>query len=540
MSVPPSPASGDSLIEAVPDFVAFVRRDGLVLRHLGGRRVLPDGARAASGRGLGAIWPEPVGGQLRLALRRALAERGSSEVAFLQDGRRYDARFTARGPDRALCVIRNAGEVGREAAGEGVRSADTSRREFHARLQAAVAEATLQERPLAVALAYLDGIEEVGRVIDPAVARQLAASLVERAAGAAPDWFAGHYGDSGLAVIATGVADESALSDRCAELLRKLGEPVEIGDARFSVLPSMGVSRLGHDGHGARELIEYARESLLDARRADDPRLRFYSRGVDIGAVASLDFERELREAIAADRLSLRYALRAELDTGRPVAACAYLRWPQALRRELRAADFLPIAESTGLALELSRWALGRLRRDMPALEATMPAGLRWSFGALRQHVAHEALHEDIEDWIRAGAVQPQRLELRIAERTVGALSSPGKPLRRFADRGIALVVDEFGRGYSSLPRLARLPLSGLQVDRALVTGAREDEVALRATRAALMLAAALDLMPIAAGVDDEGDRQRIRELGGVQALGDLFGHAQGFEQPGSRQLSHG
>ncbi len=540
MSALPPAASGDSLIEAVPDFVAFVRRDGVVLRHLGGRRVLPEGARSATGRALAAIWPEPVGGQLRLALRRALAERGSSELAFLLEGRRYEARFTARGPDRALCVIRDAGEVPHDGRREGVRSADTSRREFHSRLQAAVAEATLQERPLAVALLHLDGLDEVGRVIDPSVGRQLAATLLDRAARAASDWTVGLYGENGLAIIAPGVADEDALADRCAALLRMLAEPVEVGDARFAVMPSMGVSRLGHDGHGARELVEYAREALLDARRADDPRLRFYSHGVDIGAVASLDFERELREAIAADRLSLRYALRAEVDTGRPVAACAYLRWPQALRRELRAADFLPIAESTGLALELSRWALGRLRRDLPALEASMPAGMRWSFGALRQHVAHEALHEDIEDWLGSGALRPEQIELRIAERTLSALSSPGKPLRRFADRGIALVVDEFGRGFSSLPRLARLPLSGLQVDRALVAGAREDEVALRATRAALMLAAALDLMPIAAGVDDEGDRQRIRELGGVQALGDLFGHAQGFEQAGSTQRSHG
>jgi predicted signal transduction protein with EAL and GGDEF domain len=540
MSAHPPVSAGDSLVEAVPDFIAFVRRDGVVLRHLGGRRVLPEGARSATGRGLGAIWPEPVGGQLRVALRRALADRGSAEVTFLLQGHRYDARFTARGPDRALCVIRDAGEVRTEAAADGVRSTDKSRREFHSTLQAAVADATLQERPLAVALVHLDGLDEVGRVIDPSVGRQLSSALLARAAHAASDWTVGLYGETGLAFIAPGVADEAALTDRCAAMLRALAEPVDVGDARFAVAPSMGVSRLGHDGHGARELVEYAREALLDARRAEDPRLRFYSSGVDIGAVASLDFERELREAIAADRLSLRYALRAELDTGRPVAACAYLRWPQALRRELRAADFLPIAESTGLARELSRWALGRLRRDLPALAATMPAGLRWSFGALRQHVAHEALHDDIEDWLGTGSLRAEQIELRIAERTISALPSPGKALRRFAERGIALVVDEFGRGYSSLPRLARLPLAGLQVDRALVTGARDDEVALRATRAALMLAAALDMMPIAAGVDDEGDRQRIRELGGVQGLGDLFGHAQGFEQAGSSRRSHG
>ena len=540
MSVFAPAAPVDSLLEAVPDFVAFVRRDGTVLRHLGGRRVLPEGAGSPTGRALAAIWPEPVGGQLRLALRRALAERGSAELAFLLEGRRHEARFTARGPDRALCVIRHAGEVQNEGARDDVRSPNSSRREFHARLQAAVAEATLRERPLAVALVHLDGLDEVGRVIDPSVGRQLAANLHEHAGRAAGDWSVYPYGGNSLAIIAPGVADEGALTERCAALLRALGETVGVGDARFSVMPSMGVSRLAHDVHGARELVECAREALLDARRADAPRLRFYSHGVDARAVATLDFERELREAIAADRLSLRYGLRAELDTGRPVAACAYLRWPQALRRELRAADFLPIAESTGLALQLSRWALGRLRRDLPALASTLPAQLRWSFGPLRQHVVQEALQEDIEEWLGSGGVRPEQLELRIAERTLSALPSHGRPLRRFAERGIALVVDEFGRGFSSLPRLARLPLSGLQVDRALVTAAREDEVALRATRAALMLAAALDLMPIASGVDDEGDRQRIRELGAVQALGDLYGHAQGFGQAGSPQRSHG
>ena len=132
----------------------------------------------------------------------------------------------------------------------------------------------------------------------------------------------------------------------------------------------------------------------------------------------------------------------------------------------------------------------------------------------------------DVADWLDSGEIDAGALELRVAEKALAGLPAPGRLLRPFAERGVSLVVDEFGRGYTSLPRLARLPFRGLQIDRALALASRQDPVALRATRAAAGVAAALGLVPIAAGVDDEADRERLRSAGCTEGLGDWLGEA--------------
>jgi len=515
------------LIEAIPDFVAFLRRDGAVLRHLGGRRLFPGhDARALAGQSLFALWPEPAAAQLRQGLRHAIASRGSAEVFFVIEGRRHEAQFTARGPDRALCVIREPSRPPADPAREGVRGGDGSRREFFARLRVLASDCVLRERSLAVCVVHLDGIGEIGRIIDYSVSRQVNAALLQRLSADAAASCAGRLGESLLAIAVSGFPDREALTAIVASHLAQLAAPVQVGDATFSVSPSIGIALLGDDGDGPKPLLEHAEAAMLEARRGAGAKLYFYTPALRERSLARLDLERELRDALAADELSLRYVRRGDLDTGRVSALCAYLQWPNALGRDLRAADFLPIAESSGLALQLSRWALRRLRQDLPALGLDPASGLRISFGPLRQHLSSDDFGVDVADWLDSGEIDAGALELRVAEKALAGLPAPGRLLRPFAERGVSLVVDEFGRGYTSLPRLARLPFRGLQIDRALALASRQDPVALRATRAAAGVAAALGLVPIAAGVDDEADRERLRSAGCTEGLGDWLGEA--------------
>ena len=138
------------------------------------------------------------------------------------------------------------------------------------------------------------------------------------------------------------------------------------------------------------------------------------------------------------------------------------------------------------------------MRRDLPLLRTLGPAQLRFSFGALRQHFAANALCEDVRAWIDSGEIAAAELELRIAEKVLSNLGAPGATLRALTRQGVSVVIDEFGRGVTSLPKLARLPVAALQLDRAMVLSARGDSVANKAVRAAIAIATALDLQPIA------------------------------------------
>jgi len=520
----------DSLIEAMPDFVAFLGRDGVVLRHLGGRHLgIRSSGQPLAGRHPEEIWDAEIGARIRQLVRRVLANRGSDTLAFSQQGRAFEARIAAHGRERVLCVIREVGQATSESDRDGVRSGAIERRAFFATLQNEIADATLRERRLAVCIAHVEGIDEIGGIIDYAVGQQVIDALLARLAPGSGDgasWQTARIGEGVLGIIVRDFGERTALRDLATGFARRLGEPVAVGDAQFSVRPAIGVAVLGDDATQTRTLLDHAQTAMLEARRDESGGVHFYSDTLKLRSLARLDFQRELRDAIANDLFALRYAARCEIADARLAAVNAYLRWPSELRNDIKPSEFLPVAESTGLALDLSRWALRRLRRDAPALRALGSGDYRVSFGALRQHFASEALLDDMRDWIGSGEVQPAQIELRLSERVLAGLGAPGRVLRPFADLGIRLVVDEFGRGVSSLPRLARMPLWGLQLDRGLAVAARDDAVAARAAAAALAIARSLELTPIVSGIDTQDDFARWQGAGAVQGLGDHFGAA--------------
>jgi len=245
-----------------------------------------------------------------------------------------------------------------------------------------------------------------------------------------------------------------------------------------------------------------------------------------------------MRDAIANREIALRYSGRHELASGRLVAHVGYLKWTHPLRGELTPGEFLGVAETTGLAPALSRALLAGLRDDFTALRATLPPDVRLSFGALRHHLLQDDFVDDIGRFLTESGMPASRLELRIAERTFASMNA--SICQSLGRLGIQIVVDEVGRGFaSSLDRLARAPIWGLQLDRAWTTALRTDEVALKVCKAGISAAGALGLTPIATGVDDAAQREALVALGCRHGSGDLFGPSAEFDTAIMRPASH-
>src|SRR3569833_4096173 len=161
------------------------------------------------------------------------------------------------------------------------------------------------------------------------------------------------------------------------------------------------------------------------------------------------------------------------------------------------------------------------LQDDFQTLSRRAPPDVRISFGALKHHLSHEEFVEDFTRLLGTGAIPPQRLELRIPERHLGI--RPPSDLNPLAEAGVQLIVDEGGRVTMSPEWLARAPIRAIQLDRAWVKAARKDSVALKVCRASIGVAKALDLTPIATGIDDAGQRNLLTARGCVQGSGDLY-----------------
>jgi len=524
----------DALIEGLPDLVVVVRRDGVVLQWGGGHGV-PDlrPSRDITGQRLEGVWPRPVAGLLRQLTRRAIASRTTAEARFEEGGCAYEARASAHGPERALCVVRAAAAGAQhdalDATDERPRP-QLDRRGFLRRFKESMSMAALREMPLAVAVIHVDGIADIAQIIATKLSEQIMSTAILRLptqptdpGGAGSWWYLGQLSESLLAVVLES-SDRDAIGACLGSVCASLREPVATAGAEFHLTPYAGVAVLGQDASSPKLLLDHARAAATEARRCGSSEVCFFTDTLRLRSLARLDIARELRDAIENHDIRLRYVGRHDLASGRLVTWVGYLHWLHPLRGEIRAAEFLKVAETTGLATLLSRAVLSGLAEDFARLAAAADADVRLSFGALRHHVLHEDFAADIGRFLAEGAVPAARLELRISERAL--IARDAVDLRCLGQLGVQLVVDEVGRGMGSLDLLARAPIWGLQLDRAWVTALRSDAVARKVCRAGIGMAAALGITPIATGVDDAQQRDALLALGCRLGSGDLFREA--------------
>jgi EAL domain-containing protein (putative c-di-GMP-specific phosphodiesterase class I)/GGDEF domain-containing protein len=537
----------ECLSAALPDLAVLVRRDGVVLDLVGGRGVGSLSlSREAVGRHIEMLWPAPVALSVMRATRHAIAQRKTVDMGFKCADASYELRALAQGPDRALCVIRTAAldTLEETGAADELARAQFDRRGFLRRFHDTLSLAAIQERPAALALLHLEGVADIAKVVDSKIADQVLSAAILRLPqeiGAderpEPHWYLGQLSAELLAMVVES-SDRDAIESCVARVCASLREAVSVGDAAFHLTPYAGVSILGQDGSSPKSLLDKARAAAAEARRAHSTKVYFFTDTLKLRSLARLDVARELRDAIAERQIRLRYVGRYELESGRLVAQVGYLRWTHPLRGEVPAGEFLGIAETTGLATLLSRAVLAGLREDFAAIGSALPPDARISFGALRHHLLQDDFADDIGRLLAEGAVPASRLELRVSERTFAAMDS--SVYHALHGLGVQIVVDEVGRGFASLDRLARAPIWGLQLDRAWVTALRADPLALKVCRAGISAAAALDLMPIATGVDDAARRDALLGLGCRYGAGDLYPSADGqFDTLVMRRASH-
>jgi len=527
------PYGTEVLIEALPDLILLVGRDGILLAH-GGGRAMPalKPRRDALGKALDVIWPARIATLLKQLTRKAIAQRETMVAHFVSCGVEYTAQVSPQGPERVLCIIRLVASLAASdlADTDNCPPPQLDRRSFLQRFKESLSWATLRETPIALAMIHVEGIADIAQVLASEISEQVMSAAIRRlppsredpaSTAGGPRWYLGQLSENLLAVvIESSVRDliETCVNSICTSLR----EPIRIGDAQFHLTPYAGVSILGQDASTPQLLLEQARAAASETRRAGVSQgIRFFTDTMKLRALAHIDLNRELRNAIANGDIRLRYAGRHALDTGRLVACVGYLRWTHPLRGEIRPAEFLRVAAATGLATTLSRTVFAQLRSDFAVLAGRCAPEVCVSFGALRHHVLDELFLTDVARLVTEGGVPAHRLELRIAEK-VFVMHDPARSeaLRRL---GVRLVVDEVGRGIGSLDVLARAPISGLQLDRAWVTKLRTDAVAGRVCRAGIELASALGLVPIATGVDDAETRDALLNFGCRYGSGDLY-----------------
>src|SRR3982074_954504 len=276
----------DVLIEGLPDLVVLLRRDGIVVAHSGGFGVADlKPAADAIGKPIETVWSDSVARLVKQLTRKAIALRTTTETRFQDRGRDYEARVSAQGPDRAICVIRavlaGSQDGALEATDERPRP-QLDRRGFLRRFKESMSLAALREKPIAVAVIHVDGIADIAQIIATRLSEQIMSTAVLRlpqfgsSAGGDPWWYLGQLNDSLLALVLE-TSDRDAIDACVSQICASLREPVGVGEAEFHLTPFAGVAILGEDASSPKLLLDHARSAPTEARRSGSTSVCFFT-----------------------------------------------------------------------------------------------------------------------------------------------------------------------------------------------------------------------------------------------------------------------
>jgi diguanylate cyclase (GGDEF)-like protein/PAS domain S-box-containing protein len=308
------------------------------------------------------------------------------------------------------------------------------------------------------------------------------------------------------------------------KILSALGEVYHLASYEHLNTASIGVALLDDRHEGIDELLKRADLAMYEAKAAGRNTLRFFDPGMQTVVNARAALEADLREAIRKEQFALHYQPQMD-DQGRMTGAEALLRWAHPHRGWVSPAEFIPMAEHTGLIRPLGNWILETACRQL-ALWATRPetahVTLAVNVSALQLH------HKDFVDHVlaeieRHGA-NPHRLKLELTESLlINNIEEVIDKMTALKEKGIRFSLDDFGTGYSSLTYLKRLPLDELKIDQGFVRDILDDPNDAAIARMIVVLGASLGLTVIAEGVETEMQRKALRRQGCRAYQGFLF-----------------
>jgi diguanylate cyclase (GGDEF)-like protein/PAS domain S-box-containing protein len=353
------------------------------------------------------------------------------------------------------------------------------------------------------------------------------------------------FGGDEFGILIDRLADEGeavAIADRVASAFT---QPFSLDGVDHFVSASIGVAvaRTSEERTvNAELLIRDADAAMYRAKESGRARCVLFDAEMRAGAMRRLEVERELRHALEREELALHYQPVVNLRSGEITGLEALVRWRHPERGMLDPAEFVSIAEDSGLIEPIGRWVQERACRQALEWHQLRPDSrpLDVAVNLSARQVAHRDLAETVEEVIARTGIDPVHLRLEITESVLVEESATAiSSLEKLNELGVRLVLDDFGTGYSSLAYLNRFPFHALKIDRSFVDALGIEQEATAIVEAIIGMARALSLEVIAEGVESEVQLSELRRLNCDYAQGHLF-HAAMPEREVSRLIAEG
>jgi len=405
---------------------------------------------------------------------------------------------------------------------------------LHDRLRQAV-HSQRAPRNIAVVFMDLDHFKFVNDSLGHSVGDKLLKSMGERLRSVLREGdTVGRVGGDEFVLILNDQSNEEVIFRAMQRISAKVAEPLTIDGKELYVTASAGISLYPQDGRDVDTLLKNADAAMYRAKEHGRSNFQFYTSEMNERVNDRLALEHALRRALERQEFTLHYQQKVDLRSGEIIGAEALVRWLHPEWALVRPARFIPIAEETGLIVQLGEWVIHEACRQARAwqLAGLKPGVVSVNLSA-RQFRA-EGLVRTVSRILQETGLEPAGLEMELTESMVmHNVESAIATLQGLKSLGVGLSVDDFGTGYSSLSYLKNLPIDTLKIDRSFVrdigTGAEAEDGVLAA--AIISLAHALDLQVIAEGVETDAQLHFLKRHGCDQVQGFLYGEPVPAEQ---------
>ncbi|TWI02586.1 GAF domain-containing protein [Bradyrhizobium daqingense] len=400
-----------------------------------------------------------------------------------------------------------------------------NRETFNGLLREAIDTAQRHDHRFAVLFIDLDRFKVINDSLGHEAGDLLLLEVANRLRGAlrASDVVARLGGDE-FVVILDQCGEIDVVQHIATGLLAALAEPMELAGHECHTTASIGIAMYPANGSDAQTLTKNADMAMYLAKEDGKNGYRFFSKEVKTQSIERLSLESALRRALEREQFSLNYQPKIDMETGQITGVEALLRWTHPDLGNVSPAQFIPLAEETGLIVPIGRWVLNEACAQAMAWQRRGLLPLSMAVNLSPRQFADEHLLQDVDEALAASGMSPVLLQLEVTEsmmmRNVGRAL---KVLDAIQSRGIRLAIDDFGTGYSSMSLMKHFPIDTIKIDRSFVRDLPQDSEDQAIAQAIISMGKALGMTVVAEGVENAEQEAFLRTHGCDEMQGYLI-----------------